>query len=29
MSGPDVRAMIPPNPLLIPVDGFKPEQPMA
>jgi NCS1 family nucleobase:cation symporter-1 len=29
MSGPDVRAMIPPNPLLIPVDGFKPESPMA
>lgn len=29
MSGPDVRAMIPPNPLLIPVDGFEPEQPMA
>jgi NCS1 family nucleobase:cation symporter-1 len=29
MSGPDVRAMIPPNPLLIPVDGFEPDQPMA
>ena len=29
MSGPDVRAMIPPNPLLIPVDGFEAESPMA
>jgi len=29
MSGPDVRAMIPPNPLLISVDRFKPDQPMA
>jgi NCS1 family nucleobase:cation symporter-1 len=29
MNGPDVRAMIPPNPLLIPVDGFKAESPMA
>ncbi|WP_263376536.1 NCS1 family nucleobase:cation symporter-1 [Granulicella aggregans] len=29
MSGPDVRAMIPPNPLLIPVDGLKVEPPMA
>jgi NCS1 family nucleobase:cation symporter-1 len=29
MSGPDVRAMIPPNPLLIPVEGLKAEPPMA
>lgn len=29
MSGPNVRAMIPPNPLLIPVDGFEAESPMA
>lgn len=29
MSGPDVRAMIPPTPLLIPVDGFEPEAPLA
>jgi nucleobase:cation symporter-1, NCS1 family len=29
MSGPDVRAIIPPNPLLIPVDGLEAEPPMA
>jgi NCS1 family nucleobase:cation symporter-1 len=29
MSGPDVRAMIPPNPLLIPVDAFEAKQPIA
>jgi NCS1 family nucleobase:cation symporter-1 len=29
MSGPDVRAMIPPNPLLLPVDGFEAQPPMA
>jgi NCS1 family nucleobase:cation symporter-1 len=29
MTGPDVRAMIPPNPLLIPVDGFEAESPVA
>ena len=29
MSGPDVSAMIPPNPLLLPVDGLEAEPPMA
>jgi NCS1 family nucleobase:cation symporter-1 len=29
MSGPDVRAMIPPNPLLLPVDGFEAQPPLA